>query len=290
MATGTAEFIDNTTADVFIPEIWSPLAVVARESNLVFASKVNTVYTESIRKFGDRVNIPNISNLAVATKALNDNTAIDYETVTETMQTLVVNTWEYSAIAVEDIIDVQANRDLLTSYAGKMGYALALAVDDVLAGLVDNFGTNIVGTLGVDLSDDDWLDARQKLNDADVPMEGRSICVSPAQETGMLKLDRFVHADYTELHATGPGSRNQNAYIGSFYRTPVYVSTNVEGTNAAGHDNAYMHMEALALAMQMSPKIGHFYDLDFFVDKVAIQQLYGTKEIRDDHGCFARGL
>ena len=34
-------FIDNTTAAVFIPEIWSTLATVSRESQLVFAKLVD---------------------------------------------------------------------------------------------------------------------------------------------------------------------------------------------------------------------------------------------------------
>lgn len=289
MATGTEEFVDNTTADVFIPEIWSPLAIVARESNLVFADRVDTRYTDAIRRLGDTVHVPSVGNLTASTKTIASNTAIDYETVTETNVDIVVNVWEYAAMAVEDIIDVQANRDMMALYAGKLGYALALAVDDVLAGLVDNFGTNLVGTLAVENTDDDWLEARQLLNDADVPMEDRSIIISPKAETAMLKNDRFIHADYGLIHSDGPGTRVQQSYIGAYYRMPVYVSTNVEGTNAAGHDNTMVHKQALALAMQMSPKIGHMYDLDYFVDKVAVQQLYGTKEMRDDHGVFVSG-
>ena len=41
MATGAAEFIDSTTADVFIPEVWSMISLVAREPNLVFANLVD---------------------------------------------------------------------------------------------------------------------------------------------------------------------------------------------------------------------------------------------------------
>ena len=61
MATGATEFIDNTTADVFIPEIWSPLAIVAREAQLVFAKLVDRKFEDGLTK-GDKIHVPNISD------------------------------------------------------------------------------------------------------------------------------------------------------------------------------------------------------------------------------------
>jgi hypothetical protein len=31
------------------------------------------------------------------------------------------------------------------------------------------------------------------------------------------------------------------------------------------------------------------YDIDYFADKVAIEQLYGIAEVRDDHAVFIQG-
>ena len=66
-------------------------------------------------------------------------------------------------------------------------------------------------------------------------------------------------------------------------------SVNGEGTNAAGHDNTMFHTESYALVMQQDPKAYHQFDIDFIVDKVAMTQLYGTKEMRDDHAVFMKG-
>jgi hypothetical protein len=41
--------------------------------------------------------------------------------------------------------------------------------------------------------------------------------------------------------------------------------------------------------MQISPKTYHQFDIDYIVDKVVIEQLYGTREIRDDHGVWMQG-
>ena len=285
MATGATEFIDNTTADVFIPELWSMEAIVARENQLVFANLVDRKFEKGL-SFGDKIHVPSVGNLASRTKSI--NTAITYETITETNTDIDIATHEYAAIALENITRVQNNRDQLKLYAGKLGYALALAVDDVLAGLVDNF-SQTVGTLAVELTDDELLRARQYLDDADAPQDSRVMVVSPAQETGLLKLDRFVHNDYDSVHGPGRETGLEKAYVSSFMGMPIYRSVNVEGTNAAGHDNGMFQKEAVALVMQISPKTYHQFDIDYIVDKVAIEQLYGTQEMRDDHGVFMKG-
>lgn len=208
--------------------------------------------------------------------------------MTETNTNITITTNEYAAMAVEDIVKVQANRNLFEAYAGKMGYALDLAVDDVLAGLPDNL-TNTVGTLAGALSYDDLLRARQYLDDADAPEENRVIIVAPAQEAEMMKLDYFINADYTGGNGVTKG-QGEKGYIGGWLGMPVYKSVNVEGTNAAGHDNVMFHKEAFALVMQMKPKFESMRDIDYLVDKVASQQLYGTLEMRDDHGVWMQGM
>lgn len=285
MATGTTEFVDNTTADVFIPEIWAQEAIVSRPSRLVFAPLVNTRYKKELMSRGDKVNIPNISDLTAQTKSI--NTAITYETNTETNQTITVATHQYAAMAVEDITALQADRDLFAAYAGKMGYALDLAVDDVLAGLIDDF-SQTVGTLASDLTYTDLLRARQYLDDADVPEDGRNIVVSPAQEAGMMQIEHFINSDYTGQNGVAKGG-GPKGWIGSWLGMGIWKSTNVEGTNAAGHDNGMFHGDAIGLIQQMLPKFESSRDIDYFVDKVAAQQLHGSKELRDDHGVWLKG-
>ena len=79
------------------------------------------------------------------------------------------------------------------------------------------------------------------------------------------------------------------AWFGTWLGMPVYKATNVEGTNAAGHDNVMFHTEAFALVMQLKPRFVSQYDIDYLCDKVAAQHLYGTQEMRDNHAVFCRG-
>ena len=285
MATGATEFIDVTTADVFIPEIWSPLAIVAREQQLVFAKLVDRKFENGL-SYGDTIHVPGVTDLAARSKSA--NTAITYETVTESNTDITIGTHKYAAIAVESIVKVQNNRDQLQLYAGKLGYALGLDVDDTLAGLPDNF-SQTVGTLAAENTYHDYLRAIQYLDDANAPAESRYFVISPAAEVGLMKADIYTNNDYSMLHGEGRNTALEFAYVSSFLNIPVYKSTNVEGSNSAGHDNTLFQKEAIALVMQMNPTMHSMFDIDYFADKVAIEQLYGTQEMRDDHGVFIKG-
>ena len=285
MAAGATEFIDNTTADVFIPEIWSPLAIVAREQQLVFAKLVDRKFEDGISA-GDTIHVPGVSDMAARTKST--NTAITYETVTESNTDITIGTHKYAAIAVESITKVQNNRDQLALYAGKLGYALGLDVDDTLAGLPDNF-SQTVGTLAAENTYHDYLRAIQYLDDANAPAESRYFVISPAAEVGLMKADIYTNNDYSMLHGEGRNTALEFAYVSSFLNIPVYKTTNVEGTNSAGHDNTLFQKESIALVMQMAPQMHSMFDIDYFADKVAIEQLYGTQEMRDDHGVWIKG-
>ena len=278
-------FIDNTTAANFIPEIWSILATVSRESQLVFAKLVDRKFEQGLTK-GDKIHIPAVNDLNTTAKLT--NTAIDYETVTEETRTITVGTHVYSAIAVESITKVQADRDMLQLYAGKMGYALAKTIDASLSALVASFDQT-VGTKPVTNDYENYLRAIQYLDDADAPADSRYFVISPAEEVGLLKQDVYINNDYSAIHGSGRNTALEFAYATSFLGIPTYKSVAVNGTNTAGHDNTLMHKEALALIMQMKPTMHSMYDIDYFADKVAIEQLYGVSEVRDDHGVWIKG-
>lgn len=289
MASGATEFMDTVTEAVFIKTVWSKRAQVAREKNLVAAKLVNRVY-EQDAAMGSAINVPNISDLTANTKNTSSNAAVLFETVTESSTQITLGTWVYNGIAIETATKQQVDRDLLEAYSPKQGYALGLKVDDDLLALPDDLTTNIVGTLGVDIDYDTALDARQKLLDNDVPLEDSVWLISPAQETAFMKLPQFINNDWSKLQGERSNLSNiDRAYIGSWMQIPVYRSTNVEGSNAVGHDNVLFHKEAFALVMQMRPTTHTFFDINYLTHKVVVEQLYGLKTMRDNHATWAKG-
>ena len=208
MATGATEFIDATTADALFPEVWSRHLTIAREEALVFAKLVDRKFEKEVT-FGDRINITPIANLAARTKSRTTNDAITFETETPSNTTITIATWEYAAFGIEEATRKQTMADLVAAYTPKMGYALSLAIDTVLAGYPDDAAAAYtVGDLGVPLTHDLLLEANRILDDALVPQDDRFMVISPAQEEGFLKLQQFVNADFKSLV---PGASNKNA-------------------------------------------------------------------------------
>lgn len=287
MATGTTENIDATTAANFVPELWSRKLLPAREAALLFADLVDRDYEADVQSFGDTIHVTSVTNLTAQSKDTSANAATIFETQTESATSITIGTWHYSAVSLETATARQVNRDLLETYAPKQGFALGLAIDDVLAGLVDDFSNN-VGTLAVALTYEDVLRAQQYLDDADAPQDGRVIVVSPGQKRGFMTLDHFIAAEYRTVQGERPLS--QKDALGSWLGDPVFVSSNVEGTNSAGHDNGYFQREAIALVVQMKPTTHMMFDINYLARKVAVEQLSGSREMRDDHGVFMKGL
>ena len=289
MATGATEYIDSTTSAVFIPTLWSREYIRATAQQTVLAPLVDRRYEKDL-KHGDTAHVPSVAHLTAQTKAKSSNAAIVYETATETNVDITVATHEYSAIAIEEIVEIQSWANQAALYAPEQAYALNLAVDDALAALVDDF-TQTVGTLAVGLTWDNLLRARQYLDDANASNADRVIVISPAQEAAWLTMDEFIKASYVAVHGQTGGPSQNRGYIRSVFDMPIYKSTNVEGSNSAGHDNAMFQKQAVALVMQQTPKKPyHFFDPDYLCEKIVVTQLHGSKEMRDDHGVFMAGL
>lgn len=279
--------ITSTTGAVQNPAITSKDVIEFREANLGFSGTVSTRYKDEARVGTtirwSPITLPN-SGAARQKSEGNSGNDITYDAQTETAVTLTINQHWYSAFELEEFEESLSIVDQTMWYTKAAAYVVDLAVDDVLAGLVDNF-SQIVGTLAVDLTDDDVRRGDQYLNDANAPMDGRFFAMSPATKNSMLGIDRYASSDFNR----GGGANIVRGEFGEIYGLRTWQSTNVEGTNAAGHDNGIYQRDAFALAMRMSPKTRNFDDIQNLSTQVAISVIFGAVETRDDHGVFARG-
>ncbi len=278
MATGTTEFIDITTADVFLEERWSKKATIERGKKLVFANNVDRQFESELK----RGQILRIGNITMPTaRAKSANSALTYETVTETEKTITINNYYYSAIALEDVIKPMVSIDLLDKYVPGLSYAVALQEDSDLAALIDDGTiTQTVGTLATELTYDNLVRADQYLNDADVPEDNRVIICSPAEKANMLKQDHFINRDYQDI---------RNGLLGKWMQYDLFFTTNTNGTNAAGHDSVMMHREAIAHITQIQPTVRSWWDADHCCAKMSCLTTYGSTIRRADHAVWLRG-
>lgn len=261
--------------------------IEVREANLGFEGTVSRKYYDEAR-VGTTIRWVNITNLNSGTARVkaegNSGQDITYDANTETAVTLTINQHQYQAFELEEFEASLSLIDQQMQYTKRAAYAVNLAIDDTLAALVDNF-SNAVGTLAVDLTDDDIRRGVQYLDDANAPGDDRFFAQSPATKNSMLSIDRYASSDFNR----GGGANIVRGEFGDIYGLRSWVSTNVEGTNAAGHDNGIYHRDAFALGMRMQPRTRVFDDIQNLSTQLAISAIWGVVETRDDHGCFARG-
>ena len=276
--------LTSTTGAVFNPAITSKKIIDIREANLGFEATVSTQYRDDAG-VGTTIAWPTITAFAAASKSEGNNGQdITFTANTESSVTLTINQHQYAAFELEEFEDSLSLQDQEMIYTRRSAYAVNLAIDDTLAALPDNF-TNAIGTLAVDLTDDDVRRAVQYLDDADAPMDDRLFAMAPATKNSMLSIDRYASSDFSR----GGGANIVKGSFGDIYNLDSWVSTNVEGTNAAGHDNGIYHRDAFALGMRRQPRVRKEDDIDNLSTKVAVSAIWGVIETRDDHGVFARG-
>jgi len=282
--------LTTTTSAVFIPEVWSAETLRAQEAALVVAPLVKR-YDNLVKGRGDTVHIPEVSNLVANDKV--DNTDVTLQSPTESEKTISIDNWKEASFLVEDIVKVQSNYDLMAEYTNKAGYAIAQVIDSAVLALWSTFTNPAVGTYGTDIDDDAIIAAIQSLDEANAPLEDRYFVVKPSQKAAIMKIDKFVRADYLGQYQNPQPAKKgpNNRYLwGEIYGTPMYYTTQVPVVAATPDQvsNVLFHKEALALALQLAPRTQGTYWAKSLGWLVTVDTIYGAAGLRGDHGVEIR--
>jgi N4-gp56 family major capsid protein len=302
----TGGFVDNTSAAVFIPEIWSDEVIAAYEKNLVLANLVKKMSMTG--KKGDTIHIPKPTRGTANAKV--ENQAVTVQNAVETEVTVTINKhFEYSRL-IEDITEAQALASLRQFYTGDAGYALAKQVDDDLFTLGKSFGDGdgsawvhsntyyndaSTGTTAyaVDtvaaadvFTDAFFRDMVQKMDDQDTPMDGRFLAIPPSLRNAIMGIDRYVSSDFVD------GRGVVNGKIGNLYGIDIYVTSNcptieTAAENAAGgavRGAILGHKDTMVMAEQQGVRSQTQYKQEFLGTLYTADRLYGTQVLRPETG------
>ena len=288
--------VTNTTAAVFIPEIWSDEVIAAYKSNLVAANVFKKMSFKG--KKGDTIHIPKPTRGNASVKA--SEAPVTLIAATETEVDIVINKhYEYSRF-IEDITEVQALASMRRFYTDDAGYALAKQVDtdmvqlgrvmnggdgsaDYDAGYIGSDGVTLYdGTNAAALTDIAVRNTIQKLDDQDVPTAGRFFLVPPAARNTLLGLDRYTAMD--SVGEAGSANSIRNGHIGNLYGIPVYVTSNADTTSAAGGDRVCLmgQKDAAILVEQLGVRSQVQYKQDYLSTLYTSDTIYGVKDLRPD--------
>lgn len=270
--------------DRFIPEIWAAQLLTALEKSLVFAQAgiVNRDYEGDISQSGDTVRITSISDPTIGTYVPN-TTVISPENLTDAQRTLVVDQAKYFAFEVDDVEMRQAKGNVMPEAVRRAGYKLRDVVDQYIAAFYTSVpAANDLGTVSVvtatptQFYDNVLVPLAVKLDEANVPTEGRWCVIPPWLHGRALRDDRFVRVD-----ASGTDEALRNGIVGRAAGFDILKSNNVVNSTGddyevmAGTDMAISYAEQIASMEAYRPESS-------FSDAVKGLHLWGAKVIRPE--------
>jgi len=294
-----------TTADKFIPDIWSDEIVAAYKKNLVLANLVMKMSFKG--KKGDTVHIPAPTRGSASAKAA--ETAVTLIAATESEVTVSINKhYEYSRL-IEDIVEAQALNSMRQFYTSDAGYALSRQVDTDLIqlGRLANggstgaqYGSAFIGGDGTTtfdytantntgnasaLTDAAIRRTIQRLDDNDTPMDNRFFIIPPSSRNTLMGLAR-----YTEQAFVGNGDAIRNGEIGNLYGIPVFTSSNADSASAtaafptSGSAIARVclmgHKDSMVLVEQVGVRSQVQYKQEYLATLFTSDTLYGVAALR----------
>jgi N4-gp56 family major capsid protein len=296
MALGT-DHVTVTTANTFIPEIWSDEIAAAYKKSLVAANLVKKMSFKG--KKGDTVHIPVPTRGSAASKTAGAQVTLIAATESE-VTVSINNHYEYSRL-IEDIVEAQALSSLRQFYTDDAGYALGKQVDTDLIklGRIAQGGANTAaytkGYIGGDgstlyvagsnnasaLTDAGIRRAIQRLDDSDVPMDGRFFIIPPSSRNTLMGLARYTEQAF--VGEQGSANTIRNGEIGNLYGMPVFVSSNADTTSGSTAARACLmaHKDAMVLVEQVGVRSQTQYKQEYLGTLFTADTLYGVAELRD---------
>ena len=190
-------------------------------------------------------------------------------------------------------------------YTEDAGYALAKRIDTDLVQLGRAFNGATVGTddyatsasstkayIGSDgttaynssssnaaaLTDAAIRRTIQRLDDNDIPMDGRFFLIPPSSRNTLMGLAR-----YTEQAFIGNGDAIRNGEIGQLYGMAVFASSNADtGAGSSGTDRICLmgHKDSMVLVEQLGIRSQTQYKQEYLGTLFTADTIYGVKALR----------
>lgn len=265
----------------FRPEIWSAVLMEATETALVFGSPlvVNRDYEGDITAAGDIVHISSVGDPSVSAYASGDT--LTYEDLQDAGQTMPIDQQQKFAFKVDDIDKRQAKGDVMGVAMRRAAYRMAKTIDQYIAGLYTGVvAANAISTTAITtgaLAYTGLVNLGVKMDEADIPEDGRYAVVPPWYYGLLLNDDKFVRVD-----ASGGSDGLRNGLVGMVDNMQVRKSNHC--INVTGDD--YIVQAGVNSAISMAMQINQTEALRLqstFADAVRGLQVYGAKLTRPDH-------
>ena len=270
----------NTDADAFVPELWSAGVQNYIKKKFLLANLVNDV-SFMVSSAGDKINIPRVTENTATTTTISSFTegtaAIGYTSPNDSSGTLTVDQMAYYGRIYPDIVEIQANPDLLNLHAEAMGFAIGKAIDSYLGTLLTTYSSDYTEH---SMAADNALTAAElqllvkSLYAAGIdPNDGYVMVVGAELISDLMGIDQFTSADYAKDQHVW-----QNGLLGSLLGMPVYATNSIAASDGTANNvvGCVYKPSNIFLAYSQKPKMVSQYSVDFLGHKVAAHAYYGA--------------
>ena len=285
-----------STVDQFVQEVWAKTLNDAYRNNLVLEPLMDHRFEAEFEGVPtDKIYVNGFSEFdaatgSIAATGITESARLTYDEGNyESQASIEIDRHYYKAFALERTAEFFVNVPQMDKLKEQASFAMAKELDTFLAGFFDTEPGNSVGALLTPTSDEDIIKAQRLLNDANVPINDRFYVFSSIQEAEFKKENKYINSDFSQT--TFNVNAGNGLVASGLYNSDWYMSTNIEGSNAAGHDNAMFQREYLALVSKDKMRAeGPFYDIDTDTSKFVIHNYYGEKVLRSNNAVALPGL
>lgn len=268
--------LTNSQVTIFARELQSSL-----KKALVFAGPqaVNRNYEGEIRATGDSVRIRSISRPTIAAYTKNV-TSIVPETLTDAERTLLIDQANYFAFEIDDVdmAQVQNGGGLMSEAALESAYGLADIADLYVAGLytgadaANKISTTAITTAALAVTG--LVNLKVKLDNANVPNQGRYVIIPPWYHGLLLQSNNFI-----SVADSGTSEALRNGQVGRAFGFDVFVSNNVTLVTGDDYLVSAGYTGAITFASQIN-KVEAFRPESAFSEALKGLNLFGAKLVR----------
>lgn len=270
--------ITNTTADVFLAEVFSKEVIRETNPKLVLAKLVKR-FDDEAREGNDSISVPSLTNFVANDKV--SNIPVSFQANTETDVIISIDQHKETSFLLEDITELQSKQDLMAHYTDAASTAIARAIDTSLAALALGFST-ATGVYNTAITTDVVLNSIEFLDLADCPEDDRAFVFRSDVKRDLLDLNAYISSDFVG------GRPLESGTIGKLYGVDTYMSNNLIFTGGTNRNNMLFHKDALALAMAQQPRAQAEYSVAQLGHELVVDTVYGVREMRDDFGVLVR--
>ena len=321
---GTGAVTPNV-ADQFIPEVWGQ-AILDVFQQKIMMKNVGIDLSPNVANHGDVIHLPHIGVPELSAFTHGSEIAADVTSggsMTSQETQLTVSEYNVASVYVPDIVNVQANYDLLGIYAKQLGYASARGFDNYMHYLVANNLQGILasatGAVGADADTSIHVQTTgSALSAANISSlmsiilgetgstEGWNLVLSPAMYASLAALADFVKG--TAGSPLGSGFES-TGNAGNILGMPVWVAqspymagdggdvsadatkgikavADLETSGTDDNDIVYgyaIHESALYYAFSKEAKITASYRHAYLSTLVTVEGVYGGVALNTDN-------